>query len=228
MTPPDIPLLLSRLPLFQELAVPQLEALARDTRLVEVPKGDILFHKGDESHGFFVVLFGQIKLAIASSNGHEKVVDVIGSRQSFGEAVMFMGCPYPVSAQAISDSRLLRINRQTVFDLLTSDAKFARAMLAGLSIRLHSLVGDVASYSLRTGLQRVIGYLLQQAAEQGASEESAGVTLPIFKQVLASRLNLTPESLSRVLHDLESAGLIEVHGRQIMIHNLQLMRDFDP
>jgi CRP/FNR family transcriptional regulator, dissimilatory nitrate respiration regulator len=224
----DVPLLLSRLPLFQELAADQITAIASDARLLQVPKAEILFHKGDESHGFFVVVSGQIKLAVASSQGHEKIIDVIGPRQSFGEAVMFLGRPYPVFAQAMSDTLVLKIGKQTVFNLLAIDTSFARAMLAGLSLRLHALVGDVESYSLRSGVQRVIGYLLQQCADQGNAEDEQSVTLPIFKQVLASRLNLTPESLSRELHELESANLITVKGRQIMIHGLQRLRDYDP
>ena len=224
----DVPLLLSRLPLFQELAADQIAAIASDARLLQVPKAEILFHKGDESHGFFVVVSGQIKLAVASSQGHEKIIDVIGPRQSFGEAVMFLGRPYPVFAQAMSDTLVLKIGKQNVFNLLAIDTNFARAMLAGLSLRLHALVGDVESYSLRSGVQRVIGYLLQQCADQGNAEDERSVTLPIFKQVLASRLNLTPESLSRELHELESANLITVKGRQIKIHGLQRLRDYDP
>lgn len=224
----DVPMLLSRLPLFQELAADQIAAIASDARLVQLPKAEVLFHKGDESHGFFVVVSGQIKLAVTSSQGHEKIIDVIGPRQSFGEAVMFLGRPYPVFAQAMSDALVLKIGKETVFKLLAIDTTFARAMLAGLSLRLHALVGDVESYSLRTGVQRVIGYLLQQCADQGSAEDEPSVTLPIFKQVLASRLNLTPESLSRELHELESANLITVKGRHIMIHGVQRLRDYDP
>lgn len=224
----DIPLLLARLPLFQELAVAQIAAVASDARLLQVPKAEILFHKGDEAHGFFLVVSGQIKLAVTSSQGHEKVIDVIGPRQSFGEAVMFLGCPYPVFAQAVFDTLVLKIAKQTVFDLLANDTTFARAMLAGLSLRLHSLIRDVESYSLRSGLQRVIGYLLQQCVDQGGPEDEPSVTLPIYKQVLASRLNLTPETLSRELHELEALNLITVKGREITIHGLQRLRDYDP
>ncbi len=225
--PPDIPALLSRLPLFQELVATQIQSIASDTRMRHLTKGQILFQRGDESHGFFVMIEGQVKLAFASSQGNEKVVEIIGPRQSFGEAVMFMGRPYPVFAQALTDALLLQIARQTVFDLLATDSTFARAMLAGLSRRLHSLIVDVEAYSLRSGTQRVIGYLLQQCAEQEQADEQPSVNLPVSKQVLASRLNLTPETLSRVLHDLASSNLITVQGKQITILGLQRLRDFD-
>ena len=222
----DIPTILLQLPLFQGLTAAQLEFIGTDARVLSVPKGDVLFRKGDESNGFFVVIGGHVKLAFASDQGNEKVVEIIGPRQSFGEAVMFMGCPYPVYAQALSIATVLQIAKRTVFHLLETDTTFARAMLAGLSRRLHSLIGDLEAYSLRSGTQRTIGYLLQQCAEEDKTENESSVTLPISKQVLASRLNLTPETLSRVLHDLAGAHLITVHGRQITIHALQRLRDF--
>jgi len=226
MNLPDIPLILSRLPLFQNLTAVQVGHIATDARLLNVPKGEVLFRKGDEAHGFFVVIGGHIKLAFASDQGNEKVVEIIGPRQSFGEAVMFMGCPYPLYAQALSDAYILKIGKVIVFDLIATDTSFARAMLAGLSRRLHSLIEDLEAYSLRSGTQRTIGYLLQQCADEDQTKDESSVTLPISKQVLASRLNLTPETLSRVLHDLAAANLIEVHGRQITIHGLQRLRDF--
>jgi CRP-like cAMP-binding protein len=224
----DIPQILSRLPLFQELVPEQiavLEAACRERRLA---KGEMLFQKGDPPKGFFVVVFGQIKLAFPSSQGNEKVVQILGPRQSFGEAVMFMDRPYPLFAEGLVDSLLLHIGSTTVFELLERDPLFARRMLAGLSMRLHSLVHDVETYSLRSSAQRVVGYLLQHCPQQdGPCEGSFNISLPTSKQVIASRLNLTPETLSRIFHDLSTDGLINVSGKQITINDVKRLREFD-
>jgi CRP-like cAMP-binding protein len=224
----DIPQILSRLPLFQELVPEQiavLEAACRERRLA---KGEMLFQKGDPPKGFFVVVFGQIKLAFPSSQGNEKVVQILGPRQSFGEAVMFMDRPYPLFAEGLIDSLLLHIGSTTVFELLERDPLFARRMLAGLSMRLHSLVHDVETYSLRSSAQRVVGYLLQHCPQQdGPCEGSFNISLPTSKQVIASRLNLTPETLSRIFHDLSADGLINVSGKQITINDVKRLREFD-
>jgi len=223
----DIPQILSRLPLFQELAPEQIAALETACRERRLSKGEMLFQKGDLPKGFFVVVFGQIKLAFPSSQGNEKVVQILGPRQSFGEAVMFMDRPYPVFAEGLVDSLLLHIGSVTVFELLESDPLFARRMLAGLSLLLHSLVQDVETYSLRSSAQRVVGYLLQQCPQSEASEGSVDISLPTSKQVIASRLNLTPETLSRIFHDLSSNGLIGVSGKQITINDVNRLREFD-
>lgn len=223
----DLPQILSRLPLFQELAPTQialLETACRERRLAE---GEMLFQKGDPAKGFFVVVFGQIKLAFPSSHGNEKVVQIVGPRQSFGEAVMFMDRPYPVFAEGLVDSLLLHIASAPVFELLETEPLFARRMLAGLSLRLHSLVQDVETYSLRSSAQRVVGYLLQQCPENEPGAGSFDISLPTSKQVIASRLNLTPETLSRIFHDLSANGLIGVSGKQITIKDANRLREFD-
>jgi CRP-like cAMP-binding protein len=225
----DIPALLGRLPLFQELTPDQLTHIASQTREKRLAKGEMLFQKGDPARGFYVIVFGQLKLAFPSSSGNEKVVDILGPKQSFGEAVMFMDRPYPVFAEAIADSLLLHVAQDAVFQLLVTDHSFARNLLAGLSMRLHSLVQDVESYSLRSSAQRVIGYLLQHCPNDGseACEDSIDITLPTSKQIIASRLNLTPETLSRIFHDLAEAKLIAVQGKQITINNLKRLREYD-
>ena len=223
----DIHQILSRLPLFQELAPEQIAALETACRERRLSKSEMLFQKGDTPKGFFVVVFGQIKLAFPSSQGNEKVVQILGPRQSFGEAIMFLNRPSPVFAEGLMDSLLLHIASAPVFELLKSDPLFARRMLAGLSLRLHSLVHDVETYSLRSSTQRVVGYLLQHCPQNEACEGSLDISLPTSKQVIASRLNLTPETLSRIFHDLSNNGLIEVSGKKITINDVARLREFD-
>ncbi len=238
----DIPQILSRLPLFLELSPEQLDHIATSAREKRLHKGEMLFQKGDAPRGFYLVVFGQIKLAFPSSQGNEKVINILGPRQSFGEAAMFMDRPYPVFAESLTDTLLLHIAKNVVFEQIERDALFARRMLAGLSMRLHALVQDVESYSLRSSTQRVIGFLLHNCEQMEEQEQRTDhakpaqaqkecgeitFTLPTSKQVIASRLNLTPETLSRIFHDLAEARLISVHGKQITVHEMKHLREFD-
>ncbi|HPF59448.1 MAG TPA: Crp/Fnr family transcriptional regulator, partial [Candidatus Competibacteraceae bacterium] len=161
--PVDIPRTLSNLPLFQQLHDSEIAHLATDAREIRLDKGQILFQKGAILDGFYVVVCGAIKLAFSSPQGNEKVVSIVESGQSFGEAVVFMERPSPVLSQALEDSLLLLIAKQRLFTAIDHDSAFARRMLAGLSIRLHGLIEDVEHYSLRSATQRLIGFLLQLA-----------------------------------------------------------------
>lgn len=223
----DIPAILRTLPMFHEVNSQQVAAMVEATREKRLQKGEMLFQKGDPAKGFYAVVSGQVKLAISSTEGQEKVVDILGPRQTFGEAVMFLDRRYPVFAQALTDTLVLHISQKAVFDLLAQDPSFARNLLAGLSIRLHGLVQDVESLSLRSSTQRLIGYLLQQCDEDVESVGKVACELPTSKQTIASRLNLTPETFSRILHELSAAGLISVHRRRIEIHDVQRLRRFE-
>ena len=221
----NIAALLSHVPLFSGLDTGEVARIARGTREIHVNKGDILFHKGDSPTGFYLVVYGQVKLAISSSQGSEKVVDILSQGQTFGEAVMFMERPYMVYAQALKDSQLLLIAKSAILDELEKDPKLGRKMIASLSMRLHHLITDVEAYSLHSGRQRIIGYLLRETTDTDAA--ALTVTLPTNKGIIASRLNLTQEHFSRILHELTEAGLIVVEGRRITIPDVPKLRAYD-
>jgi len=216
---------LANLPLFKETAAEEIERIAQGTRALHLTRGEILFHRGDPCEGFHLVVYGQVKLAITSPQGADKVVEVIGPGMSFGEAVMFLEKPYPVYAQTLADSLLLHVSKSVVFAEIERNPGFSRRLLGGLSRRLHGLVSDVEAYSLRSGAQRVIGYLLRDVQVSDAA--GGEVTLPISKGVIASRLNLTPQHFSRILHELTAQGLIAVQGRTVRITDLARLRAYD-
>jgi CRP/FNR family transcriptional regulator, dissimilatory nitrate respiration regulator len=224
-TPIKIETFLANIPLFRELAADEIDRISAQTKSLRVDRGNILFQRGEMSEGFYVIVYGQIKLSFISTNGGEKVVDLLGPGQSFGEAVMFTEKPHVVTAQTLADSMLLYVSKSAVFDELERDARFSRRVIAGLSQRLHHLMGDLEGYSMHSGTQRVIGFLLR---DESADETSIEVTLPAAKGVIASRLNLTQEHFSRILHELIAAGLIEVHGRRIVIADVHRLSTYQP
>jgi CRP-like cAMP-binding protein len=213
---------LSVLPLFNQLAPVDLDNIARATTEMKVDRGEMVFHRGDPCVGFHTIVYGRVKLAFVSQQGSDKVVEIIGPGHSFGEALMFMEKPYIVSAQALADSLLLHVGKSAVFAGIERDPQFARKMLAGLARRIHALVLDVEAYSLNSGTQRVIGYLLK--GEELADGDC--VRLEVSKTIIASRLNLTPEHFSRILHDLSSNQLIAVNGREVTMLDIRRLRDY--
>jgi len=214
--------LLARVPLFNQLDERELANVAAGTTEQHVRRGEAVFHRGEPCNGFHITVYGQVKLVAVSPAGAEKVMRLLGPGESFGEALMFLDRPYIVSAVALADTMLLNVDKSVLFAELASQPSLARKMIAGLSQRLHALVADVQSYSLHSGTQRVIGYLLQAQDAAGGPD----VRLQVGKNVIASRLNLTPEHFSRILHDLSAQGLIRVEGRDITIVDLEGFREY--
>ncbi len=218
----DLPRYLAVLPLFSDLGQPELERLAKGCHLRRLARGDMVFRVGEPCDCFHVTVTGQVKLFAVSPAGQEKVIELLGPGSSFAEALMFVDKPYFINAQALTDSLLLSVGKAVVLAEIQADARFALRMLAGMSRRLHGLVRDVQAYALDSGVQRIIGYLLRgQGNADGAPDAPITVTLPVSKATVASRLSVTPEYFSRVLHELEAAGLLVVDKRDIRILDAQ-------
>ncbi len=214
----DIPRFLAVLPLFSDIGDAERQRLAEGCSLRRFERGDMIFRVGEPCESFHVVVVGQVKLFVISPAGQEKVIELVSPGSSFAEALMFLGKPCMVNAQALADTTLLTVQRDAVVAELEKDSRFAMRMLAGLSRRLHGLVHDVQAYALQSGVQRVVGYLLrEQVIDELHADEARTVSLPVSKATVASRLSLTPEYFSRVLRELEAAGLIAVDKRDIHI-----------
>lgn len=213
----DTSSLLSQLPMFAASSGAELDRIAAATAQQRAAAGSRLFQRGDPCGGFHVVVRGRVKLVLETSEGAEKVVEIIGPGQSFGEAVMFLQKPYFVSAELLEDSLLLHIGKSAVFAEIDRNPDFAKRMLGGLAARLHGLVRDLEAFTLRDGTHRVASYLLGQAEAQKVGGDAFEIRLPVSKGVLASKLNITREHFSRILHELSSAGLVRVQGPVIRV-----------
>lgn len=219
--------LLLKLPLFQELRKDEINRVARYARVVRALRGELLFQKGDPAPEFYVLVYGKVKLFFPSPQRQEKVVEIIEPGSSFGEAVMFLDQPHVVSARALADSLLVRVGKAGAMEELSANPEFAAGIIASLSRRLYKLVTDLEAYALGSGTHRVIGYLLRMDAAPSPTTGGFAVLLPAAKSVIASRLNLTPEYFSRVLHNLAQSGLIRIEGRGVHILDVERLRAFD-
>lgn len=220
----NIPRYLSLQPLFTDLSPAELDRLAQGCMLRRFGRGDDIFRVGQPCQEFHVCVVGQVKLYAVSPSGAEKVIDIIAPGQSFAEALMFTNRPYIINAQALTDCLLLSVKKDAVEGEIERDPRFALRMLAGISRRLHGLVHDVEAYALHSGVQRVIGYLLRDIAAD--SDQPVTVSLPVSKATIASRLSLTPEYFSRVLHELEGAGLVRIDKREIHILDASALANY--
>ena len=214
----NIPRFLAVLPLFSDLSAAELSRVALGCQVRRLARGDTIFRYGEPCEEFHVVAMGQVKLFALSPAGQEKVIELVGPGQSFAEALMFTSKPYILNAQALANTLLLTVSKHCMLTEIEQDPRFSLRLLAGISRRLHGLVHDIESGALHSGMQRVIGYLLREhQADDSVTGEVFTVSLPVSKATIASRLSLTPEYFSKVLHELEAEKLIEIDKRDIRI-----------
>lgn len=197
------------------------EVLAHATVRTLAP-GERLFAQGDPCTHFFFVLSGIMKLCRMAPTGEEKVIELIRHGQYFAEAVMFMGGQYPVHAYALEAARLVALDSQHFLGLVRSNADLSLRLLSTMSRRMHGMINEIDNLTLHSGAQRVIGYLLDQLPEGVAASPSVRLLVP--KHVIASRLGIQPETLSRVLAKLRGDHLIDVHDDTIVLNDVDALR----
>jgi len=211
-------------PLFREMNVEHLRYIAEHAHLLTLEKDQFVFHKGDTCRGFYIVVQGNIKISFLSMEGKEHVARIVGPGQSFAEAMAFLKKPSPATVQAMTPAKVLLLPSEVIFKCINDSPACACSMLAGLSRRLHLLVTELESVTLNSSQQRIIGFLLQHIQTEPNKDNKTQIKLEINKSTIAAHLNITPETLSRILHHLKDAGLISVHGKIIQINDIEKLR----
>ena len=209
---------LAALPMFSDLSPLECDSVIPHCRLLSFTRGDMIFRKGDACEEFHALISGRVKLYVVSASGQEKVVELVQQGHCFAEAAMFVESSYMLNARALTNTLLLTIGKQAVLGEIARNSKFSMSLLSSISQRIQRLLHDVEGYTLNSGVRRLIDYLLNELVGNHTTVKGAVVIyLPASKATIASRLSLTPEYFSRVLHALETAGLIEINKREIRI-----------
>jgi len=211
--------------LFAGLAPPQLQRMLASSAIDDAEPGQVLFDRGQPARHFYVVIEGQVNLALYSASGEEKIVDILGPGQSFAEAVMFMSGPaYPVSAVAGVQSRIARFPSQEYIAILKESPETCLRMLGHLSQRLHMRIREIEYLTLESATHRLVR-MLESRLPPG-TDGPAEIVLQESRQELASRLSMKPETLSRILRALSDGGAIVVEGRVLRVPDRQRLLAF--
>jgi CRP-like cAMP-binding protein len=185
-------------------------------------RGETIFLQGERASAIYIVAEGWVKLYRIAPSGAEAVVGVFTKGASFGEAVAFRHDTYPVAAEAVTDCTLIRIEADAFLRQIRENPEVAISILSATFVHLHGLVAQVEALKAQTGAQRVAEFLLELApCPDGACE----VTLPYDKVLIAGRLGMKPESLSRAFARLKEQG-VTIRQNTARIEDVGSLRDY--
>lgn len=206
--------------LLANLPPPLQEKMLEGSQIQTADTGQTLFLQDEPADALFIVLDGWIKLYRIAASGAEAVVSVMTRGRSFGEAVALRGLNYPVAAEAITPSRLLRLDALRIRHHLQSDPVMATSMLAATFVHLQHLVEQIEGLKARSGVQRVAEFLLDLAP---CTEGECSVALPYNKALIAGRLGMKPETLSRAFARLRDHG-VRIDAARAHIEDMDRLR----
>ena len=203
------------------------EALLSRATVAKYDRGQTVFLQGERATAIFIVVDGWAKLYRIAPSGAEAVVGVFTKGRSFGEALAFRGDVYPVSSEAVTNCTLLRIDAEDYLRRIRETPETAISLLSATFVHLHNLVSQIEALKARTGAQRVAEFLCELAeCQTGACE----VVLPYDKILIAGRLGMKPESLSRAFARLKDEGVVVKQNRAKIddIDHLRVYCEEDP
>ncbi len=222
MIPADRAAIARKSVLLCNLPAREVDALISNSSFRTYDRGATLFLQGEKAEAIHIVIGGWIKLYRIATNGSEAVVNVFTRGGSFGEAVALRGAPYPVSAEAVTQCEVMCVPASTLVHLIRHDPEVAVSVLAATFQHLHSLVGQLEQMKAQTGAQRVAEFLLELCE---CPSGSCVVNLPYDKVLIAGRLGMKPESLSRAFTKLRGAG-VTVQKNHAAIEDIERLRRY--
>ena len=209
--------ILDRCPLFSSVPADLKDRLAEMGQLQRYSKQRLLFSDRDPCPGLFVVAEGLVRVfKIGSSGQKEHVLHLARPGMTFAEAAAMGDFDCPAYAETLRESLILLLPLKPFTRLLDEEPKLARSLLSGVSRWVKQLVDLLEDITLRDAAGRVAHHLIV-AGEM----EEGWISLPARKKHLASPLNLSSETLSRVLRRLCEANLIEKGSKGLRLLDLE-------
>jgi CRP-like cAMP-binding protein len=216
---------LRRCVLFSDLDEGRFSGVLEHSRSAVLGEDEILFEQGQAAREIFLLESGQIKLALVSPEGQEKIIDLISPGVSFAEAVIFSrNRIYPVTATAIMASQVWCIDATYYTGILRESVDACFAVMAQMSRRLHWQIAEIDRLTLHNATSRVVNYLLEQTPSTHLVASEIQLDTP--KHVIASRLSITPETLSRTFAKLSREGHISIVDNIITINDIEGLRRY--
>ena len=211
----------TRAPLFKAMGPTISRTIIGDRSPKSYARGETIFEQGEPADGFFCVIEGWAKLYRLREDGEEVVVAIFSAGETFAEVAMFLGGRYPASCEAVSPSRILKIDAANLRRAVLAEPQLAFDMLAAASMRLRQLVDEIEQLKARSAPQRIADFFVKQAIAAG----SARIALPYEKALIASRLGMKPESFSRALGRLAELGVV-VERESVFIPDVERLAAF--
>ncbi len=206
---------LAHCPLFAGLDVDSRLRLAALARTKHYAAGQVIAQQDAPAPGVFIVQTGQVRVARLAPGGREHVLHLCGPGQTFAEVAVLGEFPLPATPQALEETTCVLLPAGPLMRALRDDHALCLQLLGGMSRWVHHLVALMEDIVLRDAVERVARYVLAETSATQPTLNFAGT-----KQHIASHLNLTGETLSRVLRRLDEAGLIA----RLSQHEVQVRR----
>lgn len=223
---------LKGVPLFSDFSDAAIQAVLQKTLIKRYAKDHLLFVTGDAARFFYIIISGCLKLFRETQDGHEFVHGLLSEGHSFGRCGFSKTPRMPCSVQALTDLWVLAIPLDFVRHMMQNPHDFAHFLPRFLDSQSHDLDThylEEEHLAHMTSLQRLACFLLRHTGHSSIFEEHGTpnmlhIPFPYEKALIAKRLGMKPETLSRALPALDTLG-ITIKDTEMTIRDVTKVRN---
>jgi CRP-like cAMP-binding protein len=208
--------IITRIAIFSGLRRDTVERIIAPVTVYVLAPHETLFRQADPATAFFIMISGWVKLYCVNASGDEAVIDILTKGDTVAETVALTGYPHLATAEAVTEARVVRIPADHIVRCIQESPDIALAMIASTSQHLRHLIQEVEQLKAQSGVQRVAEFLASLAP---ADHGPCVIVLPYDKVLIAARLGIKPETLSRALAKLRSIG-VSVNASHVTISDV--------
>ena len=201
---------LANLPLMKGVSRNIVRELATQSRLITAKRGEFVVRRGERVPGFFALAYGSVKKRLPRSHSGESVLALLKAGETFAEVPALLGQASKFDLVALADCMVVIVNAACISAQAQRDPRLAHNIMHILARRLEAFMSELERGAL-PALMRVALYVESIAEPDGVAR------LQVSKTLLAARLDIKKETLSRLLRELAVRGLIVVEGREIRL-----------
>ena len=219
-TASDTAALLANVPVFEDLAPPELQRIAD----VAVPRtfepGQVVFREGDASDTCYVVSSGHARATRTHTDGRSITLATFGPGDFFGELAMFDDERRSATVEAIDGVSACAILGHDMRGFLARHPEIAVKLVTALGRRLRAANERLTRQSFQTVQSRVaqvVARLVADAQREGAPDHE--VPLKVTQSEIADLAGCSRESASRFLAVLERASVIDQGRGRLTVHD---------
>jgi CRP/FNR family cyclic AMP-dependent transcriptional regulator len=209
----DIAGSMARNPVFAVLPEARRQQLAAAGSPMRLDPGLALFRVGDDAEAMYVILSGEVEVAVPGQDGRDVWLANIGAGSLVGEMGVLDGGPRSADVRASSRTELWRISRRAVMDILSDEPSAGLALLAMMAQRLRvadALLQERALLDLGGRLARLL-------------LESQGAVVALSQGEMARLIGASRERVNRKLAAWRSEGWIDVGAYGVKLLNRQAL-----
>lgn len=205
-TCPSCGLCIQSIDLFKDLSDEDKMLLMNGATHINLTDGRVLFEPDDPAHSVFVVKSGKIKLSNVDEEGEEYIYAILSSGETLGEELIFTEESYNMMGTSLGRSSICKFTRDQIMSLIRERPEFTNKLIETLGRKLRESREDLRIRSIPSAKERLEQYLVHR------HELLGGRDIELSRETIASSINLSRETVSRKLMEIEAEGTIELTG----------------